>query len=90
MTWPTRTAAELATGRANALGLLIAYVIALVVSVLGQLRGVLNVLGWMPVAIQVFFAVGLAYALAAGALSCPSGRFTDLTEQERAVGTSPS
>ncbi len=57
MTWFSRDAAESEAGRGIAL--------ALVVSVLGQLRGVLNVLGWMPVAIQPFFVAGLGCFLLA-------------------------
>lgn len=65
LTWLTRNAAQSEAGRGIALALLVAYLVALVVSVLGQLAGVLNVLGWMPVAIQVFFAAGLGYGLLA-------------------------
>lgn len=66
LTWFTRAAADSEAGRGIALALLVAYLVALVVSVLGQLAGVLNLLGWMPVAIQVFFVVGLGYSLLAG------------------------
>ena len=65
LTWFTRNAAESEAGRGIAQALFIAYVVALVVSVLGQLTGVLNVLGWMPVAIQAFFAAGFGYFLLA-------------------------
>lgn len=65
LTWFTRNGADSEAGRGIALALLIAYLIALVVSVLGQLAGVLNTLGWMPVAIQVFFAASLGYLLLA-------------------------
>jgi hypothetical protein len=63
LTWLTREAADSDTGRRIAQALLIAYVVALVVSVLGQLAGALNALGWMPVAIQAFFAGSLGYML---------------------------
>jgi uncharacterized membrane protein len=66
LTWFTRDAAESQAGRGISLALLIAYLFALVASVLGQLTDVLNVLGWMPIAIQAFFAAGFGYALAAG------------------------
>jgi len=66
LTWFTRDAAQSEAGWGIARALLIAYVIALVTSVMGQLGGVLNVLGWMPVAIQAVFSAGLAYSLAAG------------------------
>jgi hypothetical protein len=63
LTWFTRDEADSKAGRAIALALLVAYLVAFVVSVLGQLAGVLNLLGWMPVAIQVFFAVGFGTLL---------------------------
>jgi len=65
LTWFTRNAADSEAGRGIALALLVAYLVALVVSVLGQLAGVLNALGWMPVAIQAFFSVSLGYLLLA-------------------------
>ncbi|MCL7452475.1 MAG: hypothetical protein M8467_05450 [Anaerolineae bacterium] len=65
LTWFTRDVADSDTGRSIALALLVAYAVAFVVSLLGQLVGVLNLLGWMPVAIQAFFAVSLAYCLLA-------------------------
>jgi hypothetical protein len=66
LTWFTRETTESGAGRSIALALLVAYAVAFVVSLLGQLAGVLNVLGWIPVAIQVFFAVGLGSLLFAG------------------------
>jgi hypothetical protein len=66
LTWLARNAADSEAGRGIAQALLVAYLVALVTSVLGQLAGVLNVLGWMPVAIQLFFVVGLGYCLFAG------------------------
>jgi hypothetical protein len=66
LTWFTRGAADTEAGRGIALALLVAYLVALVTSVLGQLAGVLNVLGWIPVAIQLFFVLGLGYGLFAG------------------------
>jgi hypothetical protein len=65
LTWFTREAAESGTGRSIALALLVAYAVAFLVSLLGQLAGVLNLLGWMPVAIQLFFVAGLGYSLLA-------------------------
>jgi hypothetical protein len=61
LTWFTRNATESEAGRGIASALLIAYLVALIVSVRGQLAGALNALGWMPVAIQAFFAAGLGY-----------------------------
>jgi len=66
LTWSTRNAAESQAGRGISLALLIAYLLALAASVLGQLAGVLNILGWMPVLIQAFFSAGFGYSLAAG------------------------
>jgi hypothetical protein len=63
LTWLTRSAAGSETGRGIAQALLVAYAIAFVVSLLGQLAGVLNVLGWMPVGIQAFFIISLSYGL---------------------------
>ena len=63
LTWLTRDAVVSQVGRQIALALLVAYLVAFVVSLLGQLAGVLNLLGWMPIAIQVFFAAGFAYLL---------------------------
>lgn len=65
LTWFTRNAAELEIGRGIAGALLIAYLVALAVSVRGQLAGALNALGWMPVLIQAFFVAGLGYCLLA-------------------------
>lgn len=72
LTWLTRNTAESNAGRGIATALLAAYAVALVTSLLGQLQGVLNVLGWMPVAIQLFFAVNFGYALMAQGR--PAGR----------------
>jgi hypothetical protein len=66
LSWFTRNAADSGAGRSMAQALLVAYVVALVVSVLGQLDGTLNLLGWMPVAIQAFFVASLGYLLLAG------------------------
>ncbi|MFN2290174.1 MAG: hypothetical protein ACK2UC_03175 [Anaerolineae bacterium] len=63
LTWFTRNAADSGVGRSIALALLAAYAAAFVVSLLGQLAGALNLLGWMPVVIQVFFAVGFVSLL---------------------------
>lgn len=58
LTWFTRNVADSGTLRAICWALLPAYLVALVVSVVGQLGGVLNALGWMPVVIQLLFAFG--------------------------------
>ena len=63
LTWFTREAAGSQAGRGIATALLVAYLVALAASLLGQLGGALNLLGWIPVAIQLFFAVGLGYGL---------------------------
>ena len=65
LTWFTRNAAGSEAGRGIGWALLLAYCVAFVVSLRGQLAGTLNVLGWMPVAIQAFFAVSLGYTLLA-------------------------
>jgi uncharacterized membrane protein len=66
LTWFTREAAESEAGHGIGRALLVAYLVALVVSVLGQLAGALNALGWMPVLIQLFFVAALGYCLFAG------------------------
>jgi hypothetical protein len=63
LTWFTRDATESQAGRSMAQALLIAYLVALVVSLTGQIAGVLNLLGWMPFLIQVLFAAGFGYLL---------------------------
>jgi hypothetical protein len=63
VTWLTRDVAGGAMGRAIAQALTAAYLVTLVVSVLGQFAGVLNLLGWMPVVIQLCFAAGFASSL---------------------------
>jgi hypothetical protein len=63
ITWLTRNATDGAIGRAIAQALTAAYLVTLVVSVLGQFAGVLNLLGWMPVAIQLFFAAGFGLSV---------------------------
>ena len=66
LTWLTRNTPASKDGRSISLALLIAYLVALAASVLGQLAGVLNPLGWMPVLLQSFFAAAFGYSLAAG------------------------
>ena len=63
LTWFTRNSTESEARRDIVQSLLVAYLFALIVSVLGQLAGTLNALGWMPVGIQAFFVAGLAYSL---------------------------
>lgn len=66
LTWLTRDAAGSETGRHIARSLLAAYFVALLVALRGQLAGVLNLLGWLPVAMQAFFVAGFSYWLLAG------------------------
>jgi hypothetical protein len=65
LTWFTRGGAESETGQGVTYALLIAYAVALVVSARGQIAGVLNVLGWLPFLIQVFFTSAFGYSLIA-------------------------
>jgi hypothetical protein len=65
LTWFTRNKTDSPAGRGIVQALLIAYLVALVVSVLGQLAGTLNALGWMPVGVQAFFSAGFGYFLLA-------------------------
>ena len=75
LTWFTRNAAESEAGRGIASALLITYLVALAVSVRGQLTGALNLLGWMPVAIQAFFVAGFgSWLLAERRVAEPAAR----------------
>ena len=63
LTWFARDVAGSEAGRGMTAALLAAYAVALVVSVRGQFAGVLNALGWMPVAIQALFVGGFGAEL---------------------------
>ena len=59
--WFARNAQESAARRAIILGLCVYDAIGVLVTLIAQLSGTLNVLGWAVVAIYLFFAVGFGY-----------------------------
>jgi hypothetical protein len=61
VTWFARDVADPAAQRALILGLLIANTVGVIVSVLGALSGMMNVLGWMAVVLYLLLALGYAY-----------------------------
>lgn len=63
LTWFARNAIESDARRAIILGLCIYDVIGFVITVIAQVSGVLGPLGWLGVAIYLFFAVGFGYFL---------------------------
>lgn len=63
ITWFARNAADSDARRAIILGLCIYDAIGFVVTLIAQLSGVLNPLGWFAAAIYLFFAVGFGYFL---------------------------
>jgi hypothetical protein len=63
LTWFARNAEASVARRAIILNLFVYDAIALVVTLIIQLSGGLNLLGWGIVAIYLFFAVGFGYLL---------------------------
>jgi hypothetical protein len=61
LTWLARNAGESDARRAILISLFVGDGIGFVVSLLGQLGGVLNTLGWLNVAIYLVLALGYAY-----------------------------
>jgi len=61
LTWLARNATESETRRAIVLALLITDIVGFIVALLGQLYGVLNVLGWSTVGIYLLLALGYGY-----------------------------
>jgi uncharacterized membrane protein len=61
LTWLARGFGNSEARRAIVLALLAGETVGLIVALMGQLNGVLNVLGWSAVAVYLFFALGLAY-----------------------------
>lgn len=55
--WSARNAAESDARRAIVQGLFVSFLIALIVSLFAQVNGVLNALGWLGVAIFLFFTL---------------------------------
>ena len=61
LTWLARNAGESDARRAIVLSLFVGDAVGFVVSLIGQLGGVLNSLGWLNVAIYLVLALGFAY-----------------------------
>ena len=61
LTWFARNSGESDARRAIILSMLVGDAIGFVVSLIGQLGGVLNSLGWLTVAIYLLLALGFAY-----------------------------
>ena len=61
LAWSARNAAGSQTRRAIKLALFIAFLIGLVLSILGVTSGFFNTLGWIPVAFFAFLSVAFGY-----------------------------
>ena len=61
LTWMARDAPDSDLKRALILSLVIADGSAFVIALMGQLRDVVNAMGWSTVAIHLFLALGFAY-----------------------------
>ena len=61
LTWSARNSEESAARRAIVLALFLSFGIGLVVSLVGQLSGLVNALGWSTVAIYLVFTLGYGY-----------------------------
>jgi len=61
LSWLVRDAPASPAGRGIVLAFFIAFAVGLVASVVGQLSGAVNALGWSTVAIFALFTLGYAY-----------------------------
>jgi hypothetical protein len=61
LTWSVRKAGDSEARRAIVLALFISDGIAFVLALIGQLKGMVNSLGWSTVAIYLLLALGFAY-----------------------------
>lgn len=61
VTWFARNSADSDARRAIILGLCVYDLVGFVVFLVAQLTGLMNFLGWLPVAIYLFFAVAFGY-----------------------------
>ena len=61
LTWLARNAPDSAARRAIVLALLVSFAVGFVVSLIGQLGGVVNALGWSTVVIYLVFTLGYGY-----------------------------
>jgi len=61
LTWAARKAGDSEARRAIVLAFLVSFAVGLVTSLVGQLGGVVNALGWSTVIIYLFFTLGYGY-----------------------------
>jgi len=61
LTWLVRNLSASETRQAIVLALLVGETIGLILSLIGQLNGIFNALGWSVVVVYLFFTLGLAY-----------------------------
>ena len=61
LTWLVRNLSASETRHAIVLALLVGETIGFVLSLIGQLNGIFNVMGWSVVAVYLLFALGPAY-----------------------------
>ena len=61
LTWSARNAPDSPARQAIVLGIFVGEAIGFVVSLMGQLEGVMNALGWSTVAIYAFFTLAYGY-----------------------------
>jgi hypothetical protein len=59
--WSARSVSDSSVGNTVLLGYVISYAIGLVVSLIAQLGGVVNALGWSTVLIMLLFTLGFGY-----------------------------
>ena len=64
LTWTARNATDSDTRRAILLALFVGDGVGFIVSLMGQLSGVMNALGWTTVLIYLLLALGFGYFLA--------------------------
>jgi hypothetical protein len=64
LTWTARNATDSDTRRAILLALFVGDGVAFIVSLMGQLGGVVNALGWTTVVLYLVLALGFGYFLA--------------------------
>jgi hypothetical protein len=61
LTWSARNATDSEARRAIVLALFVGHVVGFIVSLIGQLGGVVNALGWSTVALYLLLALGYGY-----------------------------
>ena len=61
LAWLVRSLSDSETRRAIVLALFVGETIGFIMALIGQLNGILNVLGWSVVVVYLVFTLGLAY-----------------------------